>query len=335
MKNKKILLLWYQEGDNFGDVLLYQTTKEYLEAARYDIESHEVGDFETAIAEHANQCGFLIFAGGGIIEKYVPTVIQKIEEFEALLQVPYGVIGIGIGDFDYREYSDAFRKWVNQAAFFYVRDKETQAYLNALIGGEKVRFSGDVVFANETVVRDKNTGNGIGLNMRDIPYADIQGEFDWTVINEMIDKAGCNILIPDCNNQMAYLNTKFENMADMERYESLNREEKVSEVIAAIKKCHILVAMRFHVVLVAAIMNVIPIPVLYCPKVRYLAKQLGIMDLAIELGEWEKIPGKVELARNGKDRYLENIKGNIAVFRKNVLAMYGDVRGILEGGIGE
>lgn len=330
MKNKMILLLWYQEGDNFGDVLLYSTTKEYLENVGYCVESHEVGDSEIKIAEHANQCSFMIFAGGGIIEKFVPRVIQNMNLFLHMLRIPYGVIGLGIGSFDYRKYTEAFSCWVDHAAFFFVRDTKTQDYLNRVSNSSKVIYSGDVVFANKAIINRTQFGNGTGLNLRDIPYTDIQGEFDWKMINKVIAEVECNILIPDCNNQAAYLQRIFDNLEDLEDYEALSPEYKTARVVSAIQKCSIIVAMRFHVVLVAAILGVIPIPILYCPKVRYLSEQLGIMELAVELGEWEKIPEKVELAKRNKERYLKVLEGNIVLLRRNVQNMYGNIMQYIE-----
>lgn len=322
MKNKKILLLWYQQDNNFGDVLLYETTKEYLESAGYGVESHEVGDSEIKIAEHANQCNFMIFAGGGVIEKFVPPVIQNVKEMISMLQVPYGVIGLGIGTFDYRKYAEAFGYWVNHAVFFFVRDIATRNYLNKFSNSSNVIFSGDVVFANQSILGSSWTGNGIGLNLRDIPYTDIQGEFDWNLLNQVVDKVDCNILIPDCNSQVAHLWRTFDNLSDLEGYESLSRNAKIEKVVSAMQKCSIIIAMRFHVVLVAALFGIIPIPVLYCPKVRHLAEQLGITELAVELGEWEKIPEKVEHAKIYKEKYINILADNIAKMRNNVKSMY-------------
>jgi len=325
MRAKKILLLWYQRGDNFGDVLLYSTTRKYLESAGYCVESHEVGDSAVDIAVHANQCNFMLFAGGGIIERFVPHVIQDIRELKELLRVPYGVIGLGVGTFNYDKYADALKYWVDQAEFFYVRDAATRDYLNEISGSAKVIFSGDVVFANKMIVKNIQKGNGIGLNLRDIPYTDVQGEFDWKLVNDASQKAKCNILIPDSHDQISNLQIIFDNQADVENYKCLNRESKIEEVLSAIQKCHTVIAMRFHVVLAAALMGVIPIPILYCPKVSYLAEQLGIMELAIELGEWEKMPEKAELAQRNRDKYFKKMEANIFVLQKKVRDMYINV----------
>ena len=151
---KKILLVWYQVGDNFGDVLLYNTTKKYLIETGYEVEKHEIGDATLKIAEHANKCNFLLFAGGGIVERYVPKVIREIRELKKNLDVPYGVIGLGIGKFDYSAYKEAFTFWIMNSQFFYVRDKATMDYFNILSNSDKAVFSGDVVFGNDDLFND-------------------------------------------------------------------------------------------------------------------------------------------------------------------------------------
>ena len=65
---KKILLLWYMGGDNFGDVLLAHTVSSILQQNGFEVDFHEVGDDGREIFKHANQCDFMLFAGGGIIE---------------------------------------------------------------------------------------------------------------------------------------------------------------------------------------------------------------------------------------------------------------------------
>lgn len=319
---KKILLVWYQRGDNFGDVLLYQTSKDYFESAGYCVESHDIADPERKIAEHANQCDFMIFAGGGIIERYVPRIIQNIRELIGALQVPYGVIGLGIGTFDYHEYADVLQCWVEHALFFYVRDIATRDYLNLLTGNSKVVFSGDVVFVNREIAKTTRVGDKLGLNLRDIPYTDIQGDYDWDQLNRIINEIKCSILIPDCNPQISNLRKNFDNLKELDNYKSLSQNLKIEKTISAIQKCNVIIAMRFHVVLVSALLGIIPIPILYCPKVRYLTDQLGITDLAIELDEWDQLPAKVDLAYKGMDSYMDILADRTAILRNNVQEMY-------------
>src|SRR5699024_765147 len=78
-----------------------------------------------AILKKANENDYLIFAGGGIIERYIPNVIRYFKEDFSLLKVPYGVVGLGVGSFDYSQYKEELKFWIENAKFFYTRDEYT------------------------------------------------------------------------------------------------------------------------------------------------------------------------------------------------------------------
>ena len=120
---KKVLLLWYTINNNFGDVLIYETVKDTLETSGLEVSYIDVGNPCKDIFYEANKHDFLLFAGGGIIERYVPNVIRYFQEDFDELTVPYGVIGLSIGGFDYTKYKDQIGFWVRNAEFFYTRDE--------------------------------------------------------------------------------------------------------------------------------------------------------------------------------------------------------------------
>jgi len=329
----RILLLWYQEEDNFGDVLIFKTVSERLLAAGLEVESHEVGDRCDRIFEHANKCDFLLFAGGGIIERYVPNIITSFElEFDQL-KVPYGVMGFGMGTFDYSKYKHAIAFWVREAAFFYVRDEATETWLNQAAGVKKVKFTGDCVFGNEYLSQIAGrVGENRGVNIRDLPYKDLTGDFNWTELTGVLKNSGCNIFIPDSSHEMERLKMSFQNQEFLQRYPSMERELKVNGVIAEIRKCRWIFAMRFHVVLVSAMFGIVPIPLLYCPKVKYLSQQLGIPELALEIHEYSQLPQKVALAECNRNFYQKTLEKNVRILRERVNDMFIDVLAFLHNG---
>lgn len=317
---KKILLLWYREGDNFGDVLISQTVSEYLKKEGFEIENHEVGDNGAKIFEHANRCDFLLFAGGGIIERYVPEVVRKFSFNYENLKVPYGVIGLGVGDFDYSEHRESISFWVNNAAFFFVRDEMSKDTLNMLSESQKVKYSADCVFGNQKIREMlKRNGHGCGVNIRELPYKDITGDFDWQQINDVLKEIGSNVIIPDSSTEMF---ERFDRMESIEFFQKLSPLEKVEETIGKITECKWMVAMRFHVVLVGAMLGIVSIPVLYCPKVRYLAEQLGIRGLAIEIDEWNKVPEHVKELLKNMDYYKKSINSRVYELEQRADAMF-------------
>lgn len=333
-KRKKILLLWYMENSNFGDVLIYDTVSEKLKEKGYQVESHEVGDSSERILNHANECNFMLFAGGGIIERYIPEIIRKFVVNHKYLQVHYGVIGLGMGSFDYSQFYSSIRQWVEQSDFFYVRDIKTKKQLDAILGYEKVIYSADCVFANDRIDKyiynyGKSFKTGRGVNLRDIPYKDLNGDFDWDIINSILNQIGCNISIPDSSKEITKASIEINNDIE-EKIEASLPIEKVMITIDVISQCEWIVAMRYHVVLVAAMLDIPTIPIMYCPKVKYLAEQLGIMDLAIEFNEYDKIPKKIHQLNNEKQKYLLNLNKNVSEMKEKAELMFEHVLSCLE-----
>ncbi|NBH36090.1 polysaccharide pyruvyl transferase family protein [Clostridiaceae bacterium] len=330
MKNiKKVLLLWYMEDDNFGDVLIYDTVSSYLQKNEYIIESHEVGDSALKIIEHANQCDFLMFAGGGIIERYIPEIIRKFDKNYNYLQVPYGIIGFGMGNFDYSNFYTAISFWVNQAEFFYVRDEKTKEQLDHISKSSKVIFSADCVFGNTNIEQyaeniDKALIKNKGANFRDLPYKDLTGDFDWNEVNFILQKIGCNTIIPDSSKEISQIRIN-EKPLFMDQTQFYSPIEKAYMTVNVISKCEWIVAMRFHVILVAALLGIPSIPIMYCPKVRYLAEQLGIIDLALETYEYRNISEKINILNNAREDYVIKIQKNMERMRKKAQIMFEEV----------
>jgi polysaccharide pyruvyl transferase WcaK-like protein len=165
---KKVLLLWYTINSNFGDVLIYETVKEALETSGMEVSYIDVGKPCREIFCEANKHDFLLFAGGGIIERYVPNVIRYFKEDYEDLTVPYGIIGLSIGGFDYIKYKEQIGFWVQNAEFFYTRDEYSAEYLNRLSSTNKVVEGVDIVWANNQIIN--NVGRMFkGSNVRDVP----------------------------------------------------------------------------------------------------------------------------------------------------------------------
>ncbi len=323
----RVLLLWYMEGDNFGDVMIFQTVRNFIESMGIRVEEHEVGAPCNVIIDHANKCDFLLFAGGGIIERGVPNVIRYFEEDYPLLKVPYGVMGLGMGTFDYSKYFSTIAFWVKHAAFFYVRDVHTKNLLNQIAGINKAVYSADCVFYSDIVSAISRRNNRvIGVNVRDVPYPDLTGELDWIRMNKELQACKCDYLIPDSSDEMEKLMIPLKNWGIIESYNNMTREEKKECTISVIKECDYVIAMRFHVILVAALAGAIPIPIIYCPKVRFLAEQLGIEDLAMEVEQYELIPQKINKAIKDHDAIKNRIKENVFIMKKRAEEMFENIR---------
>jgi len=324
---KKVLLLWYTVNNNFGDVLIYETVKAVLEESGLKTGYLDVGQPCREVFKEANQYDFLLFAGGGIIERYIPNVIRYFKEDFTELDVPYGIIGLSIGKFDYSEYREQIRFWIERAEFFYTRDGHTASYLNQLCSTDKVQEGVDVVWANRWICNHKNLQQEfIGINVRDVPYTDIQNDMNWKKLREMVKLLGINCTIPDESEKS-------------ELVKLIENEEKtvysVETALEQIWKCKIIIAMRYHVVLVAAANGIPVLPIAYCPKVVELAKQIGLQNDMVSVDEIDELELKFYALQEHAEQERERLKICCADMRKkaelilkNISKIINDTKGI-------
>lgn len=325
---KKILLLWYMEEDNFGDSLLSETTQRYLEKKGYCVENHEVGDDTSIIVNHANLCDFVLFAGGGIIERYIPQVIYEIESFVNLLNVPYGIIGLSIGEFDYTKYKSMLKMWVDNALFVYTRDEYSKIRLNEYSSSDSVKCSTDCAFYSDRIVSVgiKKIGMDsikVGINIRELPYSDITGKLDVETIKKVIANYDYSVIM-DSSSLLNECNL-LENRCEYEKYLKLNKYEKITYIINQIKNCSLIVSMRFHVVLVAAMLGIPVVAIRYCPKVTRLCEQLGILDVSVEVNNLEEIPKKIDTVMSSYELYCIRIDDCVRQQKLLAVNMYEDI----------
>lgn len=325
---KKILLLWYMQDDNFGDVLISRTIKDYFKPYDCVIEDHEVGDYWRNIVKHANECDFLLFAGGGIIERGVPNSIINWDKVVEELRISYGVIGLGIGEFNHDSYSEKFRSWVDNSSFFFVRDKYTQEKMNDYSCSKKVIFSADCVFANKNLKEDSNRiQERIAINVRDLPYEDLTGKLNWIIVNTIIKKLNIKKIIMDSSNEMN--NGCIFDVEENSKYLTMDKNEKMEYIIQNIGECRTIVAMRFHVVLVAAKLGIPTIPIEYCPKVKYLSQQLGLQQLSVTIDNLAEIPNKFNELMDNMEYYQKNILENVKMLQQKANKMFEYIMSII------
>lgn len=322
MRINKILVLWYTKYENFGDVLIFNTVKENLASAGYKIDYMDVGEPCIEIFKKANEYDFLLFAGGGIIERWIPNVIRYFKEDFSILKVSYGIMGLSIGDFNYDQYKETLSLFVEKSSFFYTRDSYTSDYFNSLIGHEKAIYSADVVFASKELFKIKKEANKIGANFRDVPYKDLTGDLNWNGWSKSLNYVGVNKIISDTSYEEKKLN--------IDQVKSDNCIYKWDNVIKQIASTKIVIATRFHVILVASILGSIPIPINYCPKVRRLSEQLELGKIILEISEHEKLSETMNYVLKNQESIEANLHKNVFIMQKKARQMFSDVIAILK-----
>lgn len=330
-RKKRVLVLWYTADKNFGDYLIFKTVSDHLRDWGYECVDMDVGRPYRAIANAARKCDFVWFAGGGIIERGIPNIIRFFRKFRLFsLGVKYGITGLSIGDFDYQYAKKELRSWVRHSSFFYCRDDYTADYLNSISGSKKAVSSADVVFAcdlermlkecgqEQPEAPDEGNVSGpfdLGVNFRELPYVDLSGEMNWTAWTDAILKSTANVIgIPDqydCSGKIR-----------VDYYGQYTPEN----VLQCIEKCSTVLAMRFHVLLVAARMGKIPIPINYCPKVGRLAGQLGITDLVLGINDCEGLESAMQKIADNEDRYRKTAAEKVACYEAEAAKMFQTVK---------
>lgn len=326
---KKILLLWYMEEDNFGDVLLADTTKRRLKEAGCKVVDCEVGSSPDNIIFMANNCDFVLFGGGGIIERYIPGILQKFDQYFKRIKVPYGVIGISVGRFNYDYKSISLGAWIDNACFFYVRDEESRHILNQYSSKKKVKCSGDCVFLNENIwLKPEKLKNIIGINVRELPYPDLTGELDFDKIVKIKNLFNAKLIFDSSKSCIEKVSSK-EEYKKYEIYMQSTKIAKIEQIISQIQDCDLIIGMRYHVVLAAALSGIPSVAIKYCPKVETLVKQLGIDSLAVDINEYDEIINKVMYLKTHYDEYTSIINNNVSKIRNKVEEMYKEIVNII------
>lgn len=322
-KIKSVLLLWYSIDLNYGDYLIYKTVKGYLKEWGVEVHDMDVGLPFWDIARRAKRSDFLWFIGGGIIERGIPNIIRNFRKFHWLSKkIKYGVTGLSIGEFDYSDKKKSLQYWVNNASFFYSRDTYTALELNRLAESDKVIDGVDVVFGNRELYSMAAGDNGlVGISLRELPYVDLSGEFKWKEWeNELHRILGNDIVgVPDQHDYSKHIDIP------------VAADYKPENVTKLLQQISYTISMRYHVILVAAVMGKISIPIAYCPKVSRLAEQLGISDLELEIHDYKDLERVIVLYNTQKEKYKLIVQKNVNEMHNRAVKMFLEVKTIIKG----
>lgn len=321
-RKRKILVLWYTHGQNLGDYYLFNTVRNYAIKWGFDVQDMDVGKPYKLIAKKAQKCDWIWFAGGGIIERGIPDVVEHFSKFyEEIDYKHYGVTGLSVGDFDYSNKKESLKAWIKNASFFYTRDSFSAKLLNGIAGSNSIVPSVDVVFAYDKFILDCDQSEFyFGMNFREMPYPDLTGNINWDSWNKAIAVSiNTKIVgIPDQHNTLDHFSFDF-----IYKYTPQN-------AIKAISKINFGLAMRYHVILIAAMCGKVCIPIDYCPKVSRLASQLGIDDLVVHYNEANRLPYVIKRYKDNETFYKNKVKENVIFMKKEANKMFEAVEKIIK-----
>lgn len=318
-----VLILWYTYGNNLGDRLLYEVVNEKLISHGFATKYCEIGVSYRELESKLEDIDFIWFAGGGIIERGIPNIVLNMERIHSnFSDVPYGVTGLSIGGFDYSQSAEQLSYWVRNSSFFFTRDKYSAEVLNKLSCSDIAKFSADVVFSHKLKDKFTRTNNSdiLGLNFRDVPYTDLTGDLEWNEWSEKIRNISnrhqlkCNFIADESDEQ----NRLTISNCFAPKY-------TVNEALSSIINSKIIIAMRFHVVLLASIFGIPVIPINYCPKVGRLAEQLEISELILGIHDFDKLEQKFDIIIKNYDDISSKLKFNSSVYSKRSEDMFNSI----------
>lgn len=301
-KQIRILLIVCLFESNFGDILIYLTVRSRLEKNGFIVDLYEVSQplLTSNFFEKANNSDFILFAGGGIIERNAPDLIRHFDQIHHLLKAPYGIVGLSTGGFDYTPFARSLQMFADKAAFFFTRDTESVETFKKYGATRLPTAAVDVVFANEDIRLLQHCGSDRTANFRNIPYLDVTGDIDWRAWSASLRQAGVQYLLKDCSDAHTQLGLPISN----------------SDILTDIAHSGLVVAMRFHVILVAALLGVPTIPIAYCPKVRRLAEQLGLSSYCLDIHDQDRLDEIVRLLTDNKVATMRTVAINTTKLRE-------------------
>jgi polysaccharide pyruvyl transferase WcaK-like protein len=312
----KILLVVCLYENNFGDILIHKTIDKKLRQAGFETEHVEISDGlnRSRLIERANNCQFLYFVGGGIIERWAPEIITSFDRLHPWLKIPYGVVGLSTGNFDYSRFHHSLKVFSEKAGFFYTRDKDSiETFRKA--GARKLPQAGvDVVFASDEISALRTTGRMRTAHFRNVPYIDVTGDLDWPRWSAALRKIGVESLVPDCSQAQKQLGIPID----------------TDSPIGQISKSEIVVAMRFHTILVASMMGSLTIPINYCPKIKRLSQQLGIGPYCLELSDHDKLEATFQQLISEKQDVLRVVGNNVKRLKLRANSIIANTIKVLE-----
>jgi polysaccharide pyruvyl transferase WcaK-like protein len=303
------ILGWWREG-NQGDFAIRRNLEQGLAPHRvvpidlpFELTRDEV--------DRLNLLDFLILGGGGLFQDTPPIPFDSFEEWGPQLKTPIGVVGVGI-DAVTQQYRSAVNALVEQARFFYVRDRESQN----LVQHPNVQVMPDLSFLYpfpQVVTPPIAQSQPVcGVNLRTFPSLDVDQwiktlrqlsmylrGIPFSTYSIWHEAQTLRQLDPDCPSSF-----------DAGLYQGLD----------------LMIGTAFHSV-VFAIQAAIPtIAIAGTPKVCRLLTELGLSQWILGLNDWDKLPELVQRALENRTQLADQLHAITTGLTQAAQRTFADIR---------
>jgi len=303
---------WHQ--DNQGDLAILEGMARALAPHRVvpiDISFHINED----VLKRLNLLDFLILGGGGLFQSTPSRPFDTFDLWGSQLQTPIGVAGLGI-DVVQPQYRPAVLALVDQARFFYVRDRASQQ----VVGHPKVQVAPDLSFAyplNGTSSHLSSRRAPVcGVNLRVTSSLKVDGWVE-TLQGLPVQLRG----IPF---------TTFPAAQEIQTLRQLDEACPTAFDPVLYRGLDLMVGTAFHSVVFSVQAAVPVIAIAYAPKVRRLMTDTGLQHYVLEPDEWHKLPKLVERVLEEHSQLVDYLQETTTALTKSARQAMADVKEEIE-----
>jgi hypothetical protein len=282
------ILGWWRAG-NQGDFAIRENLERVLaphHVVPIDLPFHMTRDE----LDRLNLLDFLLLGGGGLFQATPPIPFDTFDEWGPQLKTPIGVVGVGIDTVTPR-FQPAVQALVDQACFFYVRDRDSQE----LVNHPKVQVAPDLSFLyplpRSVNLSPSRSWPVCGVNLRKVPSLDVD-RWIKTLRRLPVRLRG----IP---------------LSTFGAWEEVQTLRQFDETCPAAfdpslyQNLDVMVGMAFHSVVFAIQAGIPTIAIAYAPKVRRMFDHLGLGQWLLDLDEWDRLPELVERATENRSQLVD------------------------------
>jgi len=314
----RIGVIGYYGYGNAGDEVILDNLRAFL--SPHQVTPIPIGfDAAPACIDRLNRYDFLIFGGGGLMQRGPIAPFDTFDRWADNLTTPFGVLGLGVEQPSAR-YSPTIATLAERSTFFVVRDLRSKD----LVAHPKVRVAPDVTFYRPlqppSAVRPQSGETyrcGVNLRSTDKDAA------------EWID----SIRALPCTLRGVLLSSHpdYGEWSTLKQLDPDSTEHFSPQVYAEID---LLIGAAFHSV-VFAIQNCVPvIAINNSLKVQRLMQELGFDEFLLEWDERERLASTVRALLHRKDdlrarmaSYTASAAAQLAALRQEILPQLVDAAG--------
>lgn len=295
----RIAIFGYYNKLNFGDDRLHYCLNLMLSKHNCDFFRH----YEDFDIRNFKKYDYILIGGGGLV--WDPVGVWKNGNWSKL-PVRLGVIGLGVNNVSNTQVSGTLEKYIENAEFFFVRDRKSKALLN---NNSSVKVYPDLSWLypfNEESPNNNQIEFDFALNL----VQKISSPFDMQLIADAMEDQNY-VLMP-----FKYDGT---DLREMQRL-GLNSKTRFQTFVEPLIRSRFYIGCRFHGVVFSVQMLKPFVAIGYDDKVHRFLEDNDLMDMYCGLDDLNLLKEKIEYIRSNTESIIDRLRAarerNIAMASK-------------------